>query len=151
MAIRESAFPDRLLEAISGTWGRWPGAVQKFPRASVTALLSPSSSALPPLRLSTCTRNNRPSSAGDTVWFAIRPEKLRVSAKKPATKLNTMSGEVWDIAYLGDMTVYNIRLDDGTIVKASKLNAARAADEKLTWHDRAWLSFAPDAGILLQR
>ncbi|MCC0028786.1 MAG: ABC transporter ATP-binding protein [Brucellaceae bacterium] len=90
-------------------------------------------------------------SAGDTVWFAIRPEKLRVSAKKPATKLNTMSGEVWDIAYLGDMTVYNIRLDDGTIVKASKLNAARAADEKLTWHDRAWLSFAPDAGILLQR
>jgi putrescine transport system ATP-binding protein len=87
--------------------------------------------------------------AGDTVWFAIRPEKMRISAKKPSAKANAVAGEVWDIAYLGDMTVYNVKLDDGSVVKASMLNAARSADEQLTWGDKAWLSFAQDAGIVL--
>ncbi len=94
--------------------------------------------------------NTGDAKAGDTVWFAIRPEKMRISAKKPnGTKSNAVAGEIWDIAYLGDMTVYNVKLGDGSIVKASMLNAARSAAEQLTWGDKAWLTFAPDAGIVL--
>ena len=86
---------------------------------------------------------------GDEIWLAIRPEKLRISAKKPDGAVNAVEGEVWDIGYLGDMTNYNVRLDDGTVVKASVMNAARMAEEQLTWDDRVWLTFAPDAGIVL--
>jgi putrescine transport system ATP-binding protein len=85
------------------------------------------------------------------VAFAIRPEKIRVSSARPAAAVNAMQGEVYDIAYLGDMTVYHVRLPDGRVVRASALNAARASDDPLTWNDQAWISFAADAGVVLTR
>jgi len=94
--------------------------------------------------------NGTSAAKGERVWFAIRPEKLKVTATRPKTaEFNAVEGEIWDIAYLGDMTIYHIRLDDGFIVKASAVNDARAAKEPLTWHDRAWVSFSADAGVVL--
>jgi putrescine transport system ATP-binding protein len=90
--------------------------------------------------------------AGEKVWFAIRPEKIRVSAAPPARDAgNAAEGEIWDIAYLGDMTVYHVRLPDGRIVKTASLNSLRATEDALSWNDRAWISFAPDAGVVLTR
>jgi putrescine transport system ATP-binding protein len=98
------------------------------------------------------TENAGDAEPGKEVWFAIRPEKVRVSSKKPATDgVNSAEGEVWDIGYLGDMTVYHVRLGDGRVVKTSSLNSARVPDDPLTWHDRAWISFQPDAGVVLTR
>ena len=98
------------------------------------------------------TENAAAAEPGKDVWFAIRPEKIRVSSKMPAANgVNTVQGEIWDIAYLGDMTVYNVRLDDGRIVKTSSLNRARISDDPLSWNDRAWISFQPDAGVVLTR
>jgi putrescine transport system ATP-binding protein len=91
------------------------------------------------------------SKPGETVWLAIRPEKLTVSASEPESARNKVSGEVWDIAYLGDMTIHHIRLEDGSVIKASSINSARVAKEQLTWGDQAWVSFADDAGIVLTR
>ncbi|MFC6488017.1 ABC transporter ATP-binding protein [Nitratireductor sp. GCM10026969] len=88
--------------------------------------------------------------AGETVWLAVRPEKVRVSRNRPEAD-NALEGEIWDIAYLGDMTVYNVKLDDGRIVKASTVNSTRRLDDALTWHDRAWIAFAADAGVVLKR
>ena len=89
---------------------------------------------------------------GSTVAFAIRPEKIKVSSTPPADgATNVMEGEIWDLAYLGDMTVYHVKLSDGQVVKASALNSARTMDDPLSWHDRAWISFAPDAGVVLTR
>jgi len=86
---------------------------------------------------------------GADVVFAIRPEKIRVSSRRPADAVNALEGEVYDIAYLGDMTVYHVRLDDGQMVRASSMNATRVTDDPLTWDDRAWISFRPDAGVVL--
>ncbi|OQM75261.1 ABC transporter ATP-binding protein [Manganibacter manganicus] len=95
-------------------------------------------------------------SAGDAlpgaeVSFAIRPEKIRVSSTRPTDAVNAIEGEIYDVAYLGDMTVYHVKLDDGQVIKASTLNAARIIDDPLTWNDRAWISFRPDAGVVLTR
>ena len=88
--------------------------------------------------------------AGSAIAFAIRPEKIRVSSRQPADgAINVMEGEIWDLAYLGDMTVYHIRLSDGQVLKASALNSARVVDDPLSWNDKAWISFAPDAGVVL--
>src|SRR5262245_29841528 len=46
---------------------------------------------------------------GTDVTFAIRPEKIAVSSRKPADGLNAAEGEIYDIAYLGDMTLYHVR------------------------------------------
>ena len=95
--------------------------------------------------------NSSDTAAGSNIVFAIRPEKIRISSKKPADAVNALEGEVYDIAYLGDMTVYHVKLDDGQVVRASTMNASRIADDPLTWNDRAWISFRPDAGIVLTR
>ena len=87
---------------------------------------------------------------GQTVWFALRPEKVRVEREPPAdAKVNAAEGEVLDIAYFGDMTSYNIRLDSGKLVRASRLNAERSVERAITWDDRVWLSWTPDAGVVL--
>ena len=89
--------------------------------------------------------------AGNAVAFAVRPEKIKVSSRRPEAAANAMEGEVFDLAYLGDMTVYHVKLSDGQVVKASALNSSRVTDDPLTWNDRAWISFQPDAGVVLTR
>jgi putrescine transport system ATP-binding protein len=86
---------------------------------------------------------------GSKVGFAIRPEKIRVGRKK-STTFNSASGEIWDIAYLGDMTVYHVKLKSGKVVKASALNAVRAVEEPLGYDEEVWISFDPDAGVILR-
>lgn len=94
---------------------------------------------------------NTSAATGDSVALAIRPEKIHISRERPDDAVNAIDGEVWDIAYLGDMTLYNVKLDDGRIVKTSMINNRRSVEDALTWHDRAWVSFAPDAGVVLTR
>jgi putrescine transport system ATP-binding protein len=98
------------------------------------------------------TENAGDAPAGSQVWFAIRPEKLRVSSRRPErSDINALEGEVWDIGYLGDMTIYHIRLDDGRVIRSSLVNSQRIFEDPLTWSDRAWVSFRPDAGVVLTR
>lgn len=89
-------------------------------------------------------------SPGQKVWFAVRPEKIRISREKPeAASFNAVEGELWDIAYFGDMTVFHVRLDNGTLIKAASLNAVRKTENPLTYDERVWVSFDPDAGLVL--
>jgi putrescine transport system ATP-binding protein len=97
------------------------------------------------------TENPGEAEPGKRVWYAVRPEKIRISRRPPEDGVNIAGGEIWDIGYLGDMTVYHVRLDDGRMVKTSTINKDRGIDEQLSWHDRAWISFAPDAGVVLTR
>ncbi|RXT28425.1 polyamine ABC transporter ATP-binding protein [Rhizobium leguminosarum] len=90
-------------------------------------------------------------SAGSAVGFAIRPEKMRVGRTPPANaSINAARGELWDIAYLGDMTVFHVKLQSGTVVKASSLNAQRSVDDPFTYDQEVWVSFDENAGILLK-
>ena len=84
------------------------------------------------------------------VWFAARPEKLTVSREKPVvTGSNAIEGEVWDIAYLGDMSIYNIRTDGGEILKVAQLNHTRTSAAPITWEERVWVSWTNGAGMVL--
>jgi putrescine transport system ATP-binding protein len=85
------------------------------------------------------------------VAVAIRPEKIRVSRQAPGhAPTNTAEGDIWDIGYLGDMTVLHIRLKDGQVVKASSLNAVRAVEDPLGYDQQVWISFSEDAGVVLK-
>ncbi len=87
---------------------------------------------------------------GRQVWFAARPEKLHLTREKPkSAPLNAIEGEVWDIAYLGDMSVYNIRMDNGSILKVSLLNSSRMNKKPITWEERVWVSWDRNSGMVL--
>ncbi|MFL5017417.1 MAG: ABC transporter ATP-binding protein [Rhizobium sp.] len=90
-------------------------------------------------------------SAGSAVGFAIRPEKMRVGRTPPANaSVNAARGELWDIAYLGDMTVFHVKLQSGKVVKASSLNAQRLVDDPFTYDQDVWVSFDENAGVVLK-
>ncbi|TCL75675.1 ABC transporter ATP-binding protein [Rhizobium sp. BK251] len=89
--------------------------------------------------------------SGSSVGFAIRPEKIRVTRAAPANaSVNAARGELWDIAYLGDMTVFHVKLAGGNVIKASSLNAQRAVEDPFTYDQEVWVSFDEDAGVLLK-
>jgi putrescine transport system ATP-binding protein len=90
--------------------------------------------------------------AGDTVWVAVRPEKVRISHEAPAAAaVNCVAGQVWDIGYLGDLSIYKVRLDNGFVMKAAAANMTRLIERPFGWEERVWLSWAPDAGVVLAR
>jgi putrescine transport system ATP-binding protein len=87
---------------------------------------------------------------GQQVAIALRPEKLRFATEKPeGVGENCVAGRVGDIAYLGDISLYRVRLDDGAVFTASRANASRTADRPIGWDDHVWLTWTPDAGVLL--
>lgn len=90
--------------------------------------------------------------AGDTAWIAIRPEKVKIDRDPPADQgVNALPGTVWDIGYLGDLSIYHIELPNGARVKAAKQNLTRMVERPITWDDKVWVSWTPDAGVVLTR
>jgi putrescine transport system ATP-binding protein len=89
---------------------------------------------------------------GANVWVALRPEKLRISHQPPATAAaNCVAGQIASIGYLGDVSVYKVRLDNGFVMKAAAANMTRLIERPFGWDERVWLSWAPDAGVVLAR
>jgi putrescine transport system ATP-binding protein len=91
-----------------------------------------------------------PAPTGATVWVALRPEKLQITtARPPASDENSFTGRVEDIGYLGDVSLYKVKLDNGLIVKATMANRTRLIARPIGWGDRVWLSFSPEACVVL--
>ncbi|MGQ0656572.1 MAG: ABC transporter ATP-binding protein [Chromatiales bacterium] len=85
-----------------------------------------------------------------TLWVAIRPEKIHVTREAPAdARENCTRGLVQDIAYMGDISVFNVRLDSGKMVKVTQPNLIRHAEDRITWDDRVYLHWHPASGIVL--
>jgi putrescine transport system ATP-binding protein len=81
---------------------------------------------------------------------ALRPEKIRIMHAVPDGAFeNGAAGTVADIGYLGTMSLYKVRLDDGLVLKAAVMNEQRESARTIDVNDRVWLSWTPDAGVLL--
>jgi len=88
---------------------------------------------------------------GAHVSFAIRPEKILISAEKPADRANVLAGKVLDIAYLGNISTYHVKLSSGQVIKAQAANTRRVSQRSFNWEDAVWLSFGDAAGLILTR
>ena len=87
--------------------------------------------------------------AGQSVHFAIRPEKVTIDVEKP-DRPNTFRGKVIDIAYLGNISTYHVELAGGQMIKAQMVNARRLANRPITWEDEVWVGFTDvqiDSGV----
>jgi putrescine transport system ATP-binding protein len=90
--------------------------------------------------------------AGHTVWVAVRPEKLTIaSAPPPEGTANCLAGEVFDIGYLGDASIYHVKLASGMIARATTVNRRRLAERPISWQDPVWLSWEHDASVVLNQ
>lgn len=86
------------------------------------------------------------------IWVAIRPEKIRiVKTEEPAAGPNQISGEVDDIGYLGDTSIYKVKLPNDQIVDVTAPNQSRPMDRthRITWEDKVNISWEPSSAMLL--
>jgi putrescine transport system ATP-binding protein len=89
---------------------------------------------------------------GQGVAVAVRPEKMVLHREPPPPDVvNVLAGAVWDIGYLGDWTIYRVKLDSGQVLRISQANAARFVEHPICWNDRVHLAFAPNAAVVLTR
>ncbi len=87
---------------------------------------------------------------GDEVWLALRPEKIRISLERPqGDDIDCIEGEVYDIGYLGDTSIYHVKTPSGRIIRTQVTNATRHVAQSISWDDKVWLSWRHDAGVLL--
>ncbi len=87
--------------------------------------------------------------ANSKASFIIRPEKVSISKEEPLELHNRVQGQVEDIAYLGNISTYYVRLSNGTLVKSQISNNRGLAHRDITWRDPVWLSWRDTAGIVL--
>ena len=88
--------------------------------------------------------------AGTTVCVALRPEKIQIeTAAGRVGSENSFAGRVVDVGYLGDMSVYKVKLDNGLDMRAVAANRTRLIERPIGGNDRVWLSWPPEAGVVL--
>ena len=88
--------------------------------------------------------------SGQAVAIAVRPEKMVIQRDPPGPgAINVLTGEVWDIGYLGDWTVYRVRLATGEILRVTRANASRFVENPIDWDEQVYVTFAPDAAVIL--
>jgi len=85
------------------------------------------------------------------LWLAVRPEKMALHLDPPPEGPNRLAGKVADIGYLGDWTTYVVELEGGRTVRAARANNTRLVERPVGWGDTVWLTFAPDAAVVLTR
>ncbi len=91
------------------------------------------------------------------VWAAIRPEKITLhkpglgkaiaaAAKDAPEGHNVARGVIKGMSYLGDITLFEIALESGAIMRVSRPNLSRTDQEDFTWDDKVsmhWNSASP--------
>jgi putrescine transport system ATP-binding protein len=88
---------------------------------------------------------------GATVWVAVRPEKVSITRDPPSgTSDNCFAATVADIGYLGGVSIYKLRIGDGSQVRAVVTNIG-GAERGVAVDDKVWLSWPPAAAIVLTR
>jgi len=73
-----------------------------------------------------------------------------VSTQPPGGTDNAVRGEVQDIAYLGDLSIYLVRLPTGKVVRVTQPNTSRHA-EAITWEQQVYLSWDSTSPVVVTR
>ena len=62
---------------------------------------------------------------------------------------NVTQGIVEEIGYLGDMSVYQVRLESGKHLRVTQTNTVRGNPDAITWDEQVYLSWGDNAGSVL--
>ena len=93
-----------------------------------------------------------------SVWVAIRPEKMnlhKAAAMPPDVPecpagCNVAKGEIKDISYLGDISIFHVLLDSGRLIRISRANRSRWDQDDFTAGEKVWVSWGGSSPVVLQ-
>jgi putrescine transport system ATP-binding protein len=91
--------------------------------------------------------------AGDTVWAAIRPEKIALATEAGGGSgqagENRVPGKVREVAYLGDVSTCLVELDCGKVLRVTLPNRAGLAAQRDLRHAAVTLSWDAASPVIL--
>jgi putrescine transport system ATP-binding protein len=91
---------------------------------------------------------------GDTVWAAIRPEKIALASDDSPTQSpteNRVHGKVREVAYMGDVSICLVEIDSGKTFRVTIPNRAGIAAQRDLRHATVTLSWEPESPVVLTR
>lgn len=86
---------------------------------------------------------------GVPVMIAVRPEKMALSTHSNHS-VNSCTGIVEDIAYMGNQSIYHVRLPSGKLVTATLQNTTRLRKDMPTWEQKVTLSWEMESCVVLK-
>jgi putrescine transport system ATP-binding protein len=84
-----------------------------------------------------------------TVWVAVRPEKISLSREAPPGSDNVARGVVKEIAYMGDLSIYLVKLAAGRMVRVTQPNTVRHAEGRITWEEEVYLHWHSTSPVVV--
>jgi len=95
-------------------------------------------------------RDDRIWEAGRSVTVSVRPEKLRLTKSLETSSAdNVVPGEVWELGYLGNRSIYQVRTAGGEKVAVFAQNERRTLEFPIDWGDRVHVSWGIDDAAVL--
>jgi spermidine/putrescine transport system ATP-binding protein len=80
---------------------------------------------------------------GSPLELTVRPEKIEISAGRPAGRGCVLRGEVTEVVYLGTSTNFSVTTTTGADIVVFQQNSAAAGDVAARG-DNVWLSWQPE-------
>lgn len=90
-----------------------------------------------------------PTAPEQAIWFALRPEKIRLTREKPTTDFNFAKGVVEDVIYLGDTSTYRVILESGRKVMVTQPNIERESEAEIGWDEVVYITWGETSGVVL--
>jgi spermidine/putrescine ABC transporter ATP-binding subunit len=99
-----------------------------------------------------------PGQESSAVWVAIRPEKMTLhkdadtppSVPECPPAHNVAKGEIKEISYLGDISIYHVLLANGRLIRISRPNRSRWDQDSFDWGEKVWVSWGGSSPVVLQ-
>jgi spermidine/putrescine ABC transporter ATP-binding subunit len=93
-----------------------------------------------------------------SVWVAIRPEKMNLhkdsetppEAPECDPGHNVAKGEIKEISYLGDISIFHVLLTNGRLIRISRANRSRWDQDNFGGGETVWVSWAGSSPVVLQ-
>jgi ABC-type Fe3+/spermidine/putrescine transport system ATPase subunit len=93
-----------------------------------------------------------------SVWVAIRPEKMNLHKDSDAPPSvpecpeahNVAKGEIKEISYLGDISIFHVLLANGRLIRISRSNRSRFDQDNFGTGEKVWVSWAGSSPVVLQ-
>ncbi|HEY1725926.1 MAG TPA: polyamine ABC transporter ATP-binding protein [Steroidobacteraceae bacterium] len=82
------------------------------------------------------------------LWIAVRPEKINLSVSAPEHADNWARGAIREVAYLGDWSVFVVRLDGGRDVRVTLANNSRKPVEQFVRDSAVFLSWDASSPVV---
>lgn len=85
--------------------------------------------------------------ARQNIHIAVRPERIKLS-RTPIEAANTLRGTVDEVAYMGNLSVYRVRLEDGHCLKVTAANGLHD-ENPITWDEQVHIGWSAAASTVL--